>query len=103
MLLLRQMRRTVEAVEAAHRARGELLQAARLARVVTGELVELEARAVRTGAQRMASGNAVAGPGETLAGLLQVSAETGHGDDRPVIPRLGYKASTADAEPGLDI
>ena len=55
VLLLRSMARTVELVRAAHEARGEALQAARLAQLVTVELrqvqARLEAEAALVGAQ----------------------------------------------------
>jgi len=44
VLLLRSMSRTVELVRAAHEARGEALQAARLAQLVTVELRQAQAR-----------------------------------------------------------
>ena len=43
-LLMRQMSRTVEVIRRAHERRGEDLQAARLAALVTGELAELHGR-----------------------------------------------------------
>jgi hypothetical protein len=43
-LLMRSMMRTVEEIRRAHQARGETLQAARLAQLVTVELRQLEAR-----------------------------------------------------------
>jgi hypothetical protein len=44
VLLMRSMMRTVEEIGRAHQARGEALQAARLAQLVTMELRQLEAR-----------------------------------------------------------
>ena len=50
VLLMRSMMRTVEEIGQAHQARGEALQAARLARLVTVELAQLEARLHREAA-----------------------------------------------------
>jgi hypothetical protein len=50
VLLMRSMTRTVEEIGRAHQARGEALQAARLARLVTVELRQLEARLQRQAA-----------------------------------------------------
>ena len=50
VLLMRSMMRTVEEIGRAHQARGEALQAARLARLVTVELRQLEARLQRRAA-----------------------------------------------------
>ncbi len=103
-LLLRQMRRTVEAVEAAHRARGELLQAARLARVVAADLAELEARAERAGAHGAAIGTGTLGRPATVAGLLRTTEEPGYSTgDKSVGASVdqGIEPGRSEADPGL--
>jgi hypothetical protein len=79
VLLMRSMMRTVEEIGQAHQARGEALQAARLARLVTVELAQLEARLQREAALVGASEAAseaqperASGP-VTIADLLDVS------------------------------
>ena len=60
VLLMRSMARTVELVRAAHESRGEALQAARLAQLVTVELrraqARLEAEAVLVGRGQLSYG-----------------------------------------------
>jgi hypothetical protein len=79
VLLMRSMMRTVEEIGRAHQARGEALQAARLARLVTVELRQLEARLQRQAAfvgARDAASEAQpesAGGPVTIGDLLDVS------------------------------
>ena len=79
VLLMRAMMRTVEEIGRAHQARGEALQAARLARLVTVELRQLEARLQRQAAlvgareaEREAQSERAGGP-VTIGGLLDAS------------------------------
>ncbi len=79
VLLMRSMMRTVEEIRQAHQARGEALQAARLARLVTVELRQLEARLQRQaalvgarGAGSEAQPERAGGP-VTIGGLLDAS------------------------------
>ena len=79
VLLVRSMMATVEEIRQAHQARGEALQAARLARLVTVELAQLEAslqrEAALVGAREVGSGAQPerAGGPLTIADLLEVS------------------------------
>jgi hypothetical protein len=79
VLLMRSMMRTVEEIRQAHLARGEALQATRLAHLVTVELRQLEARLQREaalmgtrGAASQAQPERASGP-VSIADLLDVS------------------------------
>jgi hypothetical protein len=82
VLLLRSMARTVELVRAAHEARGESLQAARLAQLVTVDLrqaqARLEAEAALVGARatEVQAAGAEARP-STLGELLDLEPALG--------------------------
>ena len=82
VLLLRSMARTVELVRAAHEARGEALQAARLAQLVTVDLrqaqarLEAEAALVGARASEVQAAGAEARP-STLGELLDLEPALG--------------------------